>query len=113
MIINIFHHFESPGSPSPSVGVVNVHPIHKRFESYYTKYDVLCCVVLHVTKVTFWTTLLRNNEQILSRMMDESIQWPKPDLLQSTTCDVILSWMIESWMKNHLVCNNIYNIVNS
>jgi hypothetical protein len=28
-------------------------------------------------------------------MMDEFIHWAKPELLLSTTCDEILSWMIE------------------
>jgi hypothetical protein len=36
-------------------------------------------------------------------MMDELIHWPKPYLLLSTTCDEILSWMINIWMRNHLV----------
>ena len=35
--------------------------------------------------------------------MDECIHWPKPYLLSSATCDEILSWMIEIWMKSHLV----------
>ena len=37
--------------------------------------------------------------------------WSKPDLRLSTTCDEILSWMIENWMKNHLVSDNICNTV--
>ena len=44
-------------------------------------------------------------------MMDEFIHWPKPYLLLSATCDEILSWMIEIWMKNHLVSDNNCNIV--
>jgi hypothetical protein len=40
-------------------------------------------------------------------MDDGSIShWPKPYLLLSGTCDEILSWMIENWMKNHLVSDN-------
>ena len=31
----------------------------------------------------------------------------------STTCDEILSWMLETWMKNHSVNNNTSNTVNS
>ena len=49
---------------------------------------------------------------MLSWMMDEFIQWRKPYLLLSATCDEILSWMIECWMKNHLVSDSNYNIVN-
>ena len=45
-------------------------------------------------------------------MMDEFIHWPKPCLLLSTTCDEILPWMIEFWMKNHLVNDSNCNIVN-
>ena len=41
--------------------------------------------------------------------MDEFIHWPKPYLLLSTTCDEILSRMIEIWMKNHLVSDSDYN----
>ena len=44
-------------------------------------------------------------------MMDEFIHWQKPNLLLRATCDELLSWMIENWMKNHLVkdsdCNNV------
>ena len=32
-------------------------------------------------------------------MMDESIHWPQPYLLLSATCDEMLSWMIEIWIK--------------
>jgi hypothetical protein len=39
-------------------------------------------------------------------MMDEFVHWPKPYLLLSTTCDEMLSWMIENWMKNHLVISD-------
>ena len=45
-------------------------------------------------------------------MMDEFIHWPKPYLLLSATCDEILSWMIEIWMKNHSVSESNCNIVN-
>ena len=34
------------------------------------------------------------------------------NLALSTTCDEILSWMIESWMNNHLVIDNYCNTVN-
>ena len=45
-------------------------------------------------------------------MMNAFIQWPKPYLLLSAACVEILSWMIEIWMKNHLVSDSNYNIVN-
>ena len=34
-----------------------------------------------------------------------------PNLLLATTCDEILSCMIEIWMKHHLVSDNNCNIV--
>jgi hypothetical protein len=47
-------------------------------------------------------------------MMNEFIHWLTPYLLLSSTCDEMLSWMIEVWMNNQLVsdvnCNTI-NIV--
>ena len=45
---------------------------------------------------------LRISEQMLSWMMDEFIDWPKPCLLLSATCGWMLSWMIKLWMKNSL-----------
>ena len=47
-------------------------------------------------------------------MMDEFVHWPlaKTCIFLFTTCDEILSWMIENWMKHHLVCDNNCNIVN-
>ena len=44
-------------------------------------------------------------------MMDEFIHWSNPCLLFSTTCDEILSWMIEIWMKHYLVNDSNCNIV--
>ena len=44
-------------------------------------------------------------------MMDEFIHWLKPYLLFLVACDEILSWVIEIWMKNHLVNEGICNIV--
>ena len=44
-------------------------------------------------------------------MMDEFNHWPKPCLLLSATCDEILSCVIEIWMRNHLVSDNNYDIV--
>ena len=35
-------------------------------------------------------------------MMDEFIRWPEPYLLCQPTCDGMLSWMIENWMKKPL-----------
>jgi hypothetical protein len=48
---------------------------------------------------------------MLLGMMDEFIHWLKPYLILLATCDEILSWMIEIWMKIHLVGDNNCNIV--
>jgi hypothetical protein len=40
----------------------------------------------------------------MSWMMQEFIPF------LSATCDEILSWMVEIWMKNHLVSDSYYNI---
>ena len=45
-------------------------------------------------------------------MMDEFIHWLEPYLLLSATCDEILSWMIEIWMKIHLVSDSNCNTLN-
>jgi hypothetical protein len=45
-------------------------------------------------------------------MMDEFIHWPKAYLLLSATFDEIFSWMIENWMKNHVVRDSNCNTVN-
>jgi len=45
-------------------------------------------------------------------MMDEFILWPKPYILLSTTCDEVLSWMIEIWMRHRLVSGNNRNTIN-
>jgi hypothetical protein len=49
-------------------------------------------------------------------MMDEFILWPKPYILLLATCDEILSWMIEIWMKicfaNARNCNTVIKIYN-
>ena len=45
-------------------------------------------------------------------MMDDLIRWLKPYLHLSTICDDILSWMIEIWMKDYVVSDSNYNIVN-
>jgi hypothetical protein len=39
-------------------------------------------------------------------MMDEFIGCPKYYVLLLATCDEMLSWMIEIWMKNRLVVTN-------
>ena len=44
--------------------------------------------------------------------MDEFNHWPKLCLLLLGTCDEMLSWVIEIWMKDHLVSDSNYNIVN-
>ena len=43
--------------------------------------------------------------------MDEFIHCPKPYLLLSATCDEILSWVFDIWMKNHLASDSICNAV--
>ena len=68
--------------------------------------------VFSVIVCLFIDNSLERSEQILSRMMDEFIHWPKPCLLLSTTCDGILSWMFEVWMMNHLVTDNVCNTIN-
>ena len=71
-------------------------------------------MVFKATMVTFRMILLMNKvDQIVSWMMDEFIHWPKPYLLVLlATCDEIFSWMIECWMKYHLVSESNRNIVN-
>ena len=44
--------------------------------------------------------------------MDEYIHWSKPYLLLSATFDELLPWVIENWMKNHVVRDNNCNTVN-
>ena len=44
-------------------------------------------------------------------MMDVFIHWPKPYLLLAATCDAILSWMIEIWMKIQQVSDSNCNTV--
>ena len=58
-------------------------------------------MVFDVTTVTFWMTLL----------MDEVIHWLEPYFFLSKICDEILSWVVEIWMKNHLVSDSICNTV--
>jgi len=45
-------------------------------------------------------------------MMVEFIHWSKPYFLLSITCDEMLSWMIEIWMKNHSVSDSNCNTIN-
>ena len=45
-------------------------------------------------------------------MMDEFIHWPKPTFFCHQLSDEISSWMIEIWMKNHLVSDSNCNTVN-
>ena len=42
----------------------------------------------------------------------ELVHWPKTYLRLSATCDEVLSWMIEIWMKNDLVSDCNHNTVN-
>ena len=43
---------------------------------------------------------------------DEIVHWPEPCLLLSSTCNEILSWMMEFWIRNHLVSGSNCNTVN-
>jgi len=69
-------------------------------------------MVFNVFWLTFRMTLPMNSEQILLWVMDEFIRWPTPYLILLATCDEKLSWMIEIWMKIHLVSDNNCNDVN-
>ena len=69
-------------------------------------------MMFNVTMIFFGWRFLWISEQILSWMMDESFHRLKTYLLLSTICDEILSWMIGFWMKDHLVSDNLCNIVN-
>jgi hypothetical protein len=44
-------------------------------------------------------------------MIHEFIHWSKPCLLLLATCDKVLSWIIEVWMKNRLVNGNNCNTI--
>ena len=69
-------------------------------------------MVIIVTMATFGWQILSISEQILSWMMDEFICWPKPYLVMLATRDKILLWVLEIWMKNHLVSDSVRNTVN-
>ena len=63
------------------------------------------------------STNLAQGENILDYIIRNNfssiIHWPKPYLLLSATFHEIVSWMMETWMKNHLVSNsndNTWNI---
>ena len=45
-------------------------------------------------------------------ILDEFIHCPKPYLLLLATCDEILPWMIELWMRIDLVRDIDYNTIN-
>ena len=45
-------------------------------------------------------------------MIDEIIDWPKPYILLSTTCDENFSCTIEIWIKKHLESDSNYNTIN-
>ena len=47
----------------------------------------------------------------MSFMMDVFVHWPKSYFLFSATCDEVLSWMVEIWMKIHLISDGKYSIV--
>ena len=62
--------------------------------------------------VTFEMTLVMNKRTKI--VMDDGWVHPfaKSYLLSLATHDEILSWMIESWMKDHLVSDRNCNTVN-
>jgi hypothetical protein len=47
-----------------------------------------------------------------SWMMDDFIHHPNPCLLLLATCDAMLSWVVEIWMKKHFISDSNCNIVN-
>ena len=71
-------------------------------------------MMFYITIVTFrmaflmkkWTNIVMDYGWV------EFIHWPKPYLSLSATCDEILSWMIEMWMRDYLVSDSYCNIVN-
>ena len=84
----------------------------------YIKYNIQCCMVFYVNMVTSWMILLM--EQILSRMMDEFMHWPKPCLLVSGPLLLVPpppwgTWLRRKWMQwkrtltkqRHLVRDNL------
>ena len=62
---------------------------------------------LYVTMVTFRMTLLMNKSTNI--VMDDGRVHP---MAKTLPCDKILSWMIEIWMKTHLVSLSNCNTVN-
>ena len=71
--------------------------------SYLASYDILC----HYDNFLDDTSYEQVNKYCCG-----FINWPKCYLLLSATCDEILSWMIEIWMKNHVVSDSNYNTAN-
>ena len=68
------------------------HPNFNHLWQCYTKCDIWCPLVFHVTRATFWLTLFMNTWTKLSWMMDEFIhQLVKQCLLLSPTCDETMS----------------------
>ena len=71
---------------------------------------MICSVIYYFILLwQFFGWHLWISEHIFSCMMDPFIHWPNPYLLLSTTCDEILSWMIEIWMNIHSVSDGNCN----
>jgi hypothetical protein len=62
--------------------------------------------------VTFQMTLFMNKRTNVVKDYGWVHPLAKTHLLLSVACDEILSWIIEIWMKNHLVNDNNCNTVN-
>ena len=75
--------------------------------NYYTKYDVQCHMVFYVIMVTFLITLVLNKWTNI--IIDDGWVHPLAKTLPSLVNN--LSWMIETWMKHHLVSDNNCNHV--
>jgi hypothetical protein len=83
------------------------HKLSQHFIWYLVPYGVF------MSLGNFWMKLLMNKwTDYCHGWWMRFIHWPKPYLLLATTYDEILSWMIEIWMRNHLVSDNTCNTVN-
>ena len=68
-------------------------------------------MVFDVTMVIFWITLIMNKGTniVMGNGWVHPLAKTPPSLVE--TCDEILSWVIEIWMKNHLVSDsNCYTV---
>ena len=88
------------------------YSVHVRFLVCERPKYVLSCGCPCIGKIWILTFGWFGYMVILSWIMDEFIHWRKLYPLLSATCDEILSWMIEIWMKIHLVSDFICNTLN-